>query len=178
MAEHGVELVQRIDPTAQHRLVDRQCRRHFGNLLVRLRQNSCRGGSSRRMVTGRPCMISKSSAKSERCMGSSLASEARRPASCPRQDHLAHHITWLPSKVDVLGAAKADTLGRRHARTCIGHVSVLVRTFMRRVRSAHSMMRSKSPDSSGWLRGLRPQHPGLEEPSMVMTSPSSASRPM
>ena len=42
-------------------------------------RNSCSGGSSRRIVTGRPVMISNSSAKSWRCIGSSLASAARRP---------------------------------------------------------------------------------------------------
>ena len=44
-------------------------------------RNSCSGGSRSRIVTGSPCMITNSSTKSARCIGSSLASAARRDFS-------------------------------------------------------------------------------------------------
>jgi hypothetical protein len=84
-----------------------------------LGRNSCSGGSSRRMVTGRPAMISKSSAKSPRCMGSSFASAARRPCFGVGQDHLAHGQNPLALEEHMLGAAEPDAFGAegaRHAR--------------------------------------------------------------
>jgi hypothetical protein len=109
------------------------------------------------MVTGRPFMISNSSMKSERCIGSSLASAVRRPPSAAGQDHLAHGGDAVAVKEHVLGAAKADALGAEGARGAgIGGVSALVRTFMRRVASAHSMIRPKSPDSSGCSMATAP----------------------
>jgi len=44
-------------------------------------RNSCSGGSSSRIVTDSPLMMVKSSAKPARCMGRSLPSVARRPAT-------------------------------------------------------------------------------------------------
>ena len=50
-------------------------------------------------------------------------------------------------------------------------VSALVRTFMRRIWSAHSMIDAKSPDSSGCSIATDPLSTWPVPPSMVMMSP-------
>ena len=79
VAEHRVELVQprrRARAPSPTSLADRlrrarRCpRRSCG-------RNSCSGGSSRRIVTGRPSIARKSPSKSSRWIGSSLASALR-----------------------------------------------------------------------------------------------------
>ena len=79
-------------------------------------RNSCSGGSSRRMVTGAPAMISNSSMKSLRCMGRSLAS-ARAPAlGIVGEDHLAHRHDAALLEEHMLGAAKPDAVGAEGKR--------------------------------------------------------------
>jgi hypothetical protein len=53
-------------------------------------RNSCSGGSSRRIVTGRPAMMRNSAVKSSRWKGSRRASAVRRPFLVLGHDHLAH----------------------------------------------------------------------------------------
>ena len=55
-------------------------------------------------------------------------------------------------------------------------VSALVRTFIRRPASAHTISVPKSPTSSGSTVGTRPAITSPEEPSSVMISPSRNSR--
>ncbi len=50
-------------------------------------------------------------------------------------------------------------------------VSALVRTFIRRIWSAHSIIDAKSPESSGCSMGTEPFSTCPLAPSMVMTSP-------
>ncbi len=79
-------------------------------------RNSCSGGSSRRMVTGRPAMISNSSTKSWRCVGRSLASAARRPSwsSARIISRIGEDAVLLEEHM--LGAAKPDAVGAEGAR--------------------------------------------------------------
>ena len=118
VAEHRVGLVQlarrapRSRPTSTPRsLADL---RHVG--FASCGRNSCSGGSSRRMVTGRPSMISKSSTKSSRWNGRSLASAARRPFSSSARIICAHGDDAVAAEEHVLGAAQADALGAELAR--------------------------------------------------------------
>ena len=159
MAEHRVELVQlasrgrrSLPRIGAHRAS--RLRRSPPRLCGR---NSCSGGSSRRMVTGRPAMISNSSTKSSRCIGSSLASAARRACLVVGQDHLAHGEDALVLEEHVLGAAQADALGAELARGCAR------RPACRRWRAPSSVRTSsaqpisvpKSPDSSGSMHRHR-----------------------
>ena len=57
-------------------------------------------------------------------------------------------------------------------------VSALVRTFMRRISSAHAMTLEKSPDSSGCSIGTTPFSTCPVPPSMVMTSPLRSVTPI
>ena len=111
-AEHRIELVQlaRRGPRASsdRRPSPPRPRAISSSLCGR---NSCSGGSSSRIVTGRPFMISNSSMKSPRCIGSSLASAARRALLVVGQDHLAHRADAVLVEEHVLGAAEPDALG-------------------------------------------------------------------
>jgi hypothetical protein len=104
-------------------------------------RNSCSGGSSRRIVTGRPAMISNSATKSARCIGSSLASALRRP-SVLGEDHLAHGEDAALLEEHVLGAAKADALGAEGERLArVGRRVGIGAYLQRRKPSAHRIRR-------------------------------------
>ena len=79
-------------------------------------RNSWSGGSSRRIVTGRPSMIVNSSTKSARCIGRSLSSAARRAGLVVGEDHLAHRDDAILLEEHVLGPAEADALGAEGER--------------------------------------------------------------
>ena len=114
-------------------------------------RNSCSGGSSRRMVTGRPSMISKSSTKSSRCIGRILASalraalRRRRPGSSR-----ARRRCGRPRRT-CARCGRGRCPRRRTRAPCAAScgVSALVRTFSVRTSSAHSISVAKSPVSSG-----------------------------
>ncbi len=61
-------------------------------------------------------MMRNSSVKSARCIGSSLASAARRPCFLVGHDHLAHRADAVGLEEHVLGARQADSLGAEPAR--------------------------------------------------------------
>ena len=76
-------------------------------------RNSCSGGSSRRIVTGRPAIASKIPSKSA-CWSGRSRSSARAPLLLARgHDHLAHDRQPVLGHEHVLGAAEADALRRR-----------------------------------------------------------------
>ena len=176
MAEHRVQLVQRVD--ALRAPLPPACRSRCAsssNSAAVFGRNSCSGGSSRRMVTGRPSMTRNSSTKSSRCIGSSLASAARRPSASSRQDHLAHRDDAVVVEEHVLGAAQADAFGAEPTRgqRASSGVSALARTLER--------ARSCRPSPSAWRNrrsaragssAPRRASPRRSVPSSVIKSPS------
>ena len=68
------------------------------------------------MVTGRPAMIRKISAKSPRCAGSNLSSARAAAGLVLGEDHLADVGDPLGVEEHMLGAAQADALGAELAR--------------------------------------------------------------
>ena len=79
-------------------------------------RNSCSGGSSSRIVTGRPSMASKRPSKSACWSGSSSSSAARRPASSSAMIIRCIFGLAVGGHEHVLGPAQADALGAELAR--------------------------------------------------------------
>ena len=111
-AHHRVELVEFLDPLldllggdaeAARRPRPGPCRRAAGT--------RARGGSRRRMVTGKPSIASKMPTKSAFWKGSSSARAALRPGLVVGEDHLAHGEDAVVAEEHVLGPAEADPLG-------------------------------------------------------------------
>ena len=140
-------------------------------------RNSCSGGSSSRIVTGRPVMMRKISTKSSRCIGSSLASAARRPALVVGQDHLAHRDDAVGRRRTCARCGRGRCPRRRSARAVrasVGRVGVgahLQRAD--RVGPAHQRREIAGQLAAG-SSAPRPASPRRCEPSMVMMSPSPA----
>ena len=136
-------------------------------------RNSCSGGSSSRIVTGRPAMMVNSSTKSWRCIGSSSASAARRSASVSatiiRRTATIRSLSKNMCSVRHRPMPSAPNLTA--VRASVG-VSALARTFIRRMSSAQAISLAKSPDSSGWMVGTSPRMISPVAPSMVMMSPA------
>ena len=108
----------------------------------RLGRNSCSGGSSVRMTTGKPSMALNRPAKSLRCMGSSFCSALRRVFSSRARIMACMCGDAVFGEEHVLGAAEADALGAELARACLASrgMSALARTpNLPRNSSAHSM---------------------------------------
>ena len=82
----------------------------------RFGRNSCSGGSSSRIVTGRPAIASKRPSKSSCWSGSSSASASRRSSVAVGHDHRPHLGLAVVGHEHVLGAAQADALGAELAR--------------------------------------------------------------
>ena len=82
----------------------------------RLGRNSCSGGSSSRMVIGRPAMASKMPSKSSCWSGSSSASADAAIFGGVGHDHRPHLGLAILGHEHVLGAAQADALGAKLAR--------------------------------------------------------------
>ena len=134
MAEHRVELVQRLGALAAAFRPKPSWRAATSAISSSVfGRNSCSGGSSRRIVTGRPAMISNSSRKSERCIGSSLSSAARRSFSVSARIISRMATMRSPSKnmCSVRQSPMPSAPNERAMRASAG-VSALVRTFMRR----------------------------------------------
>ncbi len=88
-------------------------------------KNSCRGGSSKRIVTGRPFISRNSPAKSSRWKGSSLASAFSRDSFVSATIISRNFVEVLEEHV--LGAAQADPLGAegdRRAAACVWLVGI------------------------------------------------------
>ena len=117
VAEHRVELGQLVhahaDPGQRHA---RSCCAITFWPASSCGRNSCSGGSSRRIVTGRPFIARKMPSKSSRWNGSSLASALRRPASSSARIISRIGVDALALEEHVLGAAQADALGAEVAR--------------------------------------------------------------
>ena len=121
MAEHRVGLVQLGGAAPERGRRRRPAARATSSISSgSCGRNSCSGGSSRRIVTGRPAMIAKDSMKSSRCIGRILASAARRPSASSARIISRIATDALGVEEHVLGAAQADALGAEPARR-VGH---------------------------------------------------------
>ena len=141
-------------------------------------KNSCKGGSSRRMVTGRPAITDNRPAKSARCSGSSAASAASRCG--PLCANIMRRTCKMRAGLKNMCSVRHRPMPaapKRRARLASSIVSALARTCMRWCFPAHVIMVPKSPDNSGSNVGTRPCITRPDAPSMVMTSPSRNSRP-
>ena len=121
-------------------------------------RNSCSGGSSSRMVTGRPSIASKMPSKSERCSFSSSSSAAFSSASVGGEDEPLHERQAVAEE-HVLGAAQADALGAEAPRDLARRRgrSALVRTFSPRKLSAQPRTVSNAPASSSGVTTAAPR---------------------
>ena len=122
-------------------------------------------------------MISNSSTKSSRCIGSSLASAARRLSSSSAR---------IISRTVRIRVSSKNMCSVRHrpmpsapnfsaVRASFG-VSPLTRTLSLRTLSAQPISVLNSPDSSGSIIAMRPAITWPIEPSMVMMSPALKER--
>ncbi|MCY1238784.1 hypothetical protein D9M72_515410 [compost metagenome] len=102
-------------------------------------------------------MIENNSAKSERCIGRSLASAKRRPASSSAR--IISRMTLMRSSSKNMCSVRQRPMPsapkERAARASAG-VSALVLTVMRRLASAQAMILPKSPESSGCSMAIDP----------------------
>ena len=143
-------------------------------------RNSCSGGSSSRIVTGRPSIASKIPSKSARWSGSSSSSAARRSSSVLGHDHLAHLRLAVGLHEHVLGAAQADALGaearvrgarrRGRRRSCARPCA--------RMSSAQRSTVSKCLQISGEMSGTSSVVTAPVLPSIAIRSPLRSSRPV
>ena len=124
-AEHRVELVQRLDALGDDLSLETPSSLATSAWpLSSCGRNSCSGGSSVRIVTGRPFMArnmpSKSLPLERQQLGQRLLAVLRRLG----QDHLAHLLDVVEEHV--LGAAQADALGAEgdRLRRLVGLVGI------------------------------------------------------
>ena len=132
-AQHRVALVERAHPL-EHVL-------ELGDLAVAARpaprpgarrrasrsgRNSCSGGSSRRMVTGRPSIASKHPLEVGLLHRQQLVERGPAARLVVGHDHRLHLRLAVGGHEHVLGAAEADALGAERARTArvLGRVGV------------------------------------------------------
>ena len=123
--------------------------RHFRDLLSVCGRNSCSGGSSRRIVTGRTVHDLEQPRKSFRCIGKKLGERYSACLLVLRQNHGTHRVDAFAFKEHVLGAAEADALSAELAARASAGVSAFVRTFIVRTCRPSPSAVAKSPESSG-----------------------------
>ena len=119
--------------------------------------NSCRGGSSRRMVTPRPSIASNIPSKSPRCMGNSLSSAWRRPSSS--FDRIISRMALIRSPSKNMCSVRHNPIPfapNLRATAASRGVSALVRTSTRVYFSAKFIMAAKSPLISASTVGTCP----------------------
>ena len=135
-------------------------------------RNSCKGGSSNRIVTGSPAITSKISSKSERCIGRSFASASRRPASSSAR--IISRTAMIRSASKNMCSVRQSPIpsAPKSRATCASWgVSAFARTRIRRFLSAQTISLAKSPESSGCNVGTAPKKTRPAAPSTVTTSP-------
>ena len=140
--------------------------------LLGLGRNSCSGGSSRRIVTGRPSIASKRPSKSSCWSGSSSASAARLLLGLGH-DHRAHLGLAVRGHEHVLGPAEPDALGAELAGLggVLGRVGVGAHAE-RRSSSAQPSTVSNWSDTSGSSSGTSSAVTTPALPSIAIRSPS------
>ncbi len=112
--------------------------------------NSCKGGSSKRTVTGKSCIASKIPSKSSLWIGNNFFSASRLPASSSASIISRMALIRLPSKnmCSVL-VSPIPTAPKSLAIFASFGVSALVLTFIVAYLPARSIILPKSPLSSG-----------------------------
>ena len=123
-------------------------------------------------MTGRPFMISNSSTKSARCIGSSFDSAARRDCSSSERI-ISRTVRMRVSSKNMCSVRQSPMPSPPNliAVRASSGVSALTRTPSLRTASAQPISVPNSPDSFGSIIGIRPASTWPTEPSMVMTSP-------
>ncbi len=120
-------------------------------------------------------MMVKSSMKSSRCIGSSLASAARRPPVSSAMI-ISRTAVMRPASKNMCSVRLSpmpSAPNLRAVRASSG-VSALARTFIVRSASAQPISVAKSPDSSGWMVATFPTMISPVEPLRVSVSPALA----
>ena len=136
-------------------------------------KNSCNGGSSRRMVTGKPAIMVNSSTKSFCCWGCKRSKAiCRCLASAAKIRHRISKIRRVSKNICSVRTRPIPWAPKRRARSASAGVSALARTARPRCLSAHCIRLPKSPLSSGSSVGAWPSSTRPEVPSTVITSPS------
>ena len=135
--------------------------------------NSCKGGSSRRTVTGWPCIALNSPSKSLRCIGSNLASATRRPASSSARIISRTALMRSPSK-NMCSVRQRPIPSAPNIKACAASfgVSALARTFSTEYLRASSMSCPKSPLKSAACVATCPRYTSPVEPLSEIQSPS------
>ncbi len=134
-------------------------------------RNSCSGGSSSRIVTGRPSIAANRPAKSFSCSG------RRRSIAACRASSVSARITsaisgwrsprnWCSVRHSPMPSAPNSTACRASSG-----VSALARTPRRRWSSAHARTWRKSSPTTGWMSGMSSVLIAPVEPSMAIRSP-------
>ena len=110
------------------------------------------GGSSRRTVTGWPCIALNSPSKSLRCIGSNLASATRRPASSSARIISRTALMRSPSK-NMCSVRQRPIPSAPNIKACAASfgVSALARTFSTEYLRASSM---SCPEVAAQIGGL------------------------
>ena len=141
-------------------------------------RNSWSGGSSRRIVTGKPAMISNRSRKSLRWKGNSRASAARRPCSVSAMIICRTAPIRSGSKnMCSVRQSPMPSAPKRLAVSASNGVSALARTRKRRTLSAQPINVEKSPESCGSTMGTEPMKTSPVAPSSVRIWPASMRTP-
>ena len=139
-------------------------------------RNSCKGGSRRRTVTGRPSMASSMPSKSARWKGSSSASALALLTSSGAR--IMRRTTLMRSAEKNMCSVRANPMPcapfLRASKASAG-VSALVRTLilLLRLSSTHCMKRRISPElSDGGFRAILPTNTSPVSPLRLMKSPT------
>jgi hypothetical protein len=117
-------------------------------------------------------MISNSSTKSARCIGSNFDSAARRACSSSARI-ISRTVRIRVSSKNMCSVRQSPMPSPPNliAVRASSGVSALTRTPSLRTESAHAISVPNSPDNSGSIIGIRPARTCPSEPSIVMTSP-------
>mmetsp|Transcript_16056 Transcript_16056/g.37939 ORF Transcript_16056/g.37939 Transcript_16056/m.37939 type:complete len:239 (+) Transcript_16056:21-737(+) len=139
-------------------------------------RNSCRGGSSKRMVTGSPLMMSKSSTMSSRCMKSSLCRASLRSRSSEAKIICRMATMRRPPKnMCSVRTRPKPSAPNSLAWRVSAMVSALARTCMLRNSSVHFMSVWNCFPSTEDVGGRVATSPSITSPvapSMLSLSPS------
>jgi len=117
-------------------------------------------------------MISNSSTKSARCIGSNFDSAARRACSSSARI-ISRTVRMRVSSKNMCSVRQSPMPSPPNlmAVRASSGVSALTRTPSLRTESAHAISVPNSPDNFGSIIGIRPASTCPSEPSIVMTSP-------